>query len=48
MNMPTEKVVHKEHDHIVEGPGGVVKEIDIEEEITRVSGPGGKCSSTTM
>jgi hypothetical protein len=42
MNMPTEKITHTEHDHIVEGPGGnVVKDIDIEETIEKVSGPAG-------
>lgn len=37
--MPTEKVHHKEHDHIVQGPNGtVIKDIDIEEDIERVAG----------
>jgi len=39
MHVPTEKIIHKEHDHIVQGPNGtVVKDIDIEEEIERVAG----------
>jgi len=39
MNMPTEKVTHKEHDHIVHRSNGtIVEDIDIEEEIERVGG----------
>jgi hypothetical protein len=47
MNMPTEKVHHKEHDHIVQGPNGtIIKDIDIEEEIERVAGSGGTSHHT--
>lgn len=45
MNLPHEKVVHKEHQHITEGPGGVVKDIDITEEIQQTSGPAGTSES---
>jgi hypothetical protein len=39
MNMPTEKVTHKEHDHIVQRPNGtIVEDIDIVEETERVAG----------
>jgi len=39
MNMPTERVTHKEHDHIVHRPNGtIVDDIDIEEEVERVAG----------
>lgn len=39
MNMPTERVTHKEHDHIVHRPNGtIVEDIDIEEEVERVAG----------
>ena len=46
MNMPTEKITHKEHDHIVEGPNGsVVKDIDIEETIEKLPGHAGTSPS---
>jgi hypothetical protein len=42
MNMPHEKVTHKEHDHIVQGPDGVItKDVDIEEMIDKTGGPAG-------
>lgn len=44
--MPTEKITHKEHDHIVEGPNGsVVKDIDIEETIEKLPGHAGMSPS---
>jgi hypothetical protein len=51
MNMPTEKVTHTEHDHIVQRPNGtIVEDIDIVEETERVAGgtshPGSHASGT--
>lgn len=45
LNAPHEKITHKETEHITQGPGGTVKDIEITEEIEKTSGPAGTSES---